>query len=248
MDDLPDPGWIQIKHPFAGPLLELKTKLNTEAIDIEKIVSLVTERLATMREQAEPQSPTIVVPHDSSTDKLASKSVIVADDIVDFCRQHQSANELRLAANAVVTPSARDEIHARGLQVSRRAATKPSSNTTKPKQVRPVGSYCVVALNDIAIDMQRLGVSNCSLIRRNQTKQLVNEAIAQVIRGNRVIAISSQPEWLACQLNRDERVFAAVICEINTCPRAPKNGFNCFVIDETFANKHLDKLLEQSHV
>jgi hypothetical protein len=194
---------------------------------IDKIVSLVIQRLADTRQSKSDPPEKQSQPETNCLDSVVS---------LDSLRQIKNQKQIQVSTNAVITPAARDFLSENKISIVRIDAasnsnpTQPSDRSTFPK----FGQTVIVSTSELSFE--RIRNSRC-IVRKND-QQLVVEAQSHVERNGFVVVVSANPNKVACELNRNKNIFAAVVND-DTCINSliKEIPLNVAVVSKTSANQ-----------
>ncbi len=192
---------------------------------IERIVAEVLGKLR----PAEANARSSVESKTESRFRL-SENVITADLLAE---NSAGRSVVEVCSRAVVTPSARDWLKQNKVELSRGSAAKASSNNGKSDWllvVQTAGETVEAVLDDAG----RSGAIGSQRETASDAASAAKVAVAAVERGSKCVVFSAEPEIVACLVNRNEKVRAAVVADAATVDRV-KAGLdgNAFVVDPT---------------
>lgn len=188
--------------------------MSSDAALIEEIVGRVLKQLGTAAVAARPATaaPTpvsVAVPDVSIT------AHVVTGEILEGLEG--SVRTIRVGPKAILTPSACDWIRQRGLTVSRetKVATKAAGSRwiVIVSHSTPQVTGAVEALRSSGMMVEsRLSGS---------AQESAGQATAALCRGEApgIVVLADQPELVACLANRNERIRAAVVHNVQSFDR-----------------------------
>ncbi len=182
---------------------------------------------------------------------LVQDAVVTADVL-----EQKVKNESRVQINArsLVTPAARDWLRENGVEWCRRenGATNPENETNKQRcKVLVVNEFSNLQtiVNDLAASSRNcwsleLANDNCSA-----TEQTIQELCRSAI--DQIVVVSLVPERIACDVNRNRRIRAAVIETASRLQTISQNmKTNCLCINPAgksyFELRNLMRAIDQS--
>lgn len=147
------------------------------------------------------------------------------------------AKTVQIGPKAILTPSARDYISSRRIEIIRDTLPAKTANrarwqilvTTSTPQIVPL----VEALKQsgIACDLRLLGLG----------VEAAAQAVAALCRGEaaKIVVFTSQPELVACLANRNDRVHAAAVVDAKAAERVRHDmNANLLAIDPAGKGVH----------
>lgn len=191
--------------------------MNFTPEQVEFIVQSVLKEVGTKSDAARPLAGPHVAPPSAPA---ASKGVSIPNAVITEALLSEAVNgsaQVRIGPKAVLTPSARDFLRSRGIEIVREGPHSESTHTVRWQVLvtksTPQIAAAVESLKSIGIscDLRLLGVS----------AEAVAEATGALCRGEagQIVIFTDQPEWAACQANRNDRVRAAAVGDVTAIAR-----------------------------
>lgn len=182
---------------------------------IDEIVSRVLKELRTA-EAAAPSVPAAApAPVQSPIQKPANSEVAISAAIVTGELLEKSiggAKKVRVAPKAILTPSARDIVRQRGLEIVRESAASAKAPTAAWRVLISSAAPQVASALD---DLRSSGVGFDRQVS-GTTEEAVTAAISALSRGEAkgIVVLTGSPELAACLANRSERVKAVALRDV----------------------------------
>lgn len=184
-----------------------------------------------------PASPAVAAGPAAAEEVVISERVITAEILL---RDLRGARRLVLAPKALLTPTAKDVIRTRRLEVVRQAPQGTPSTTVRRRWVILVGQALPAVTAAVGAWRTAGGRLETALV--GTPAEAAARAISAICRGeaDEVLVISAQPESVACLANRNEAVRGVVLVEAPAVARlreslrpnvwvvdaAPRGGFD----------------------
>ncbi|MDR3110384.1 MAG: hypothetical protein LBU65_11985 [Planctomycetaceae bacterium] len=211
-------------------------------IDIDKIVQLVLSDLNVTRPVTserktvvQPVTVPVAVTNNAVIDWTSRKLVTLADvKSVTL----SSVNEIVVGSRTVVTPSVKDELRKRGLQlrVGNVASDKPQANETSKKTIWLGIQLALPEPSSLAAILRKQNLEVVTSVVET-TDAMADEVVKQ-IREHQCIAITTESAKLICLANRNGAVWGINGFDPQQTARDAKQlGANLLVIDPTGKNQ-----------
>lgn len=226
--------------------------MSFEAVEIERIVAQVMERLLaappaarSVEPSAAPAAPAAQVPeprsavanpnassHPSQVIRL-TEAVITAD-VLQSCIN--GAKTVQIGARAVLTPSARDFLRTRNIQCTRDAAGNTGAGASgSPAETRwqAVISKANSQVEAVVKNLQAAGEAWETRLT-GLPAEAARQGMSALCRGEAagIVVFADQPEVVACLANRNTRVRAAAVWNAQQIAAAAQHlGANLLAID-----------------
>lgn len=186
--------------------------MSTEVALIDEIVSRVLKELRTSGAAA----PSVPAAAPSPIEKAPVGEVAITAAVITaelLVQSIGSAKKVRVAPKAILTPSARDVIRQRGLEVLREvdgSSSKPIAAAWRIL-VSKAGSQV-----DAALDALHSSGAGFDRQLSGTTEEAVSAAVSALSRSEvkGIVVLTSSPELAACMANRSERVQAVALREV----------------------------------
>lgn len=185
--------------------------MTDQAALIERIVKDVLEQLQSRPVAPSPSPTTTAKPAPTpSTNTIGLTDVVITAAVLDKSPL-KSGSRLVIAPKAVVTPSARDWLRERKITFTR-ATSQTSATSSSPARWQLFVSTVTPTVRSL--------IEQVSRSQRDWQRQLTGSAqdtAESVIRAistaesQRIFVISSAAEGIACRVNRNAKVRAAVV-------------------------------------
>jgi len=189
--------------------------MSAEVALIDEIVSRVLKELRT-KEAAAPSVPAAVPAltqnpvQRPANSEVAVTAAVVTGELLE--KSIGGAKRVRVAPKAILTPSARDVVRQRGLEIVRESAASTKAPTAAWRVlISSAGPQVDSALDDlrssgVGFDRQLTGT----------TEEAVTAAISALSRGEvkGIVLLTGSPELAACLANRSERVKAVALRDV----------------------------------
>lgn len=229
--------------------------MSFEAVEIERIVAEVMERLLTSpaaahsMEQASSQpaaaaqmsSASIVQPVVESTSSpgLQSPPVHVAEAVItaDLLQSRLNGEKtVQVGARAVLTPSARDFFRTRNIQWTRAADGNASAGVTGRSTVTHWQAVISKANSQVEAVVKNLLSAGAAWETRltGLPVEAARQGVSALCRGEAagVVVFAEQPELVACLANRNSKLRAAAVWNAQQVAAAARHlGANLLAID-----------------
>jgi hypothetical protein len=219
--------------------------MNVTSEQVELIVQRVLEHLG-MPAGARPStnSSTTNSATNSSNSPPATaaapKGARISDHVVTQALLADAVNgskQVRIGPRAILTPSARDFVRTRGIEIIREPAQAKSVSTTRWQIIVATSTPQIAA----AIEgLKERGIA-CDLRLVGLPAEAAAQAIGALCRGeaNQIVVFTSQPEVVACLSNRNDRIRAAAVADVTAVERVEKNlNANLLAIDPSGKSLH----------
>lgn len=194
--------------------------MHADAALIDQIVARVLRELGTAGGRA-PSPPASPIPAKAPVEPrlVAIEAAVVTQELLE--KTIGTETRVRILPRAILTPSARDFVRHRGLTVIRQAQAVAA---------KPVAAWHVLitkAVPQIQQTLDALQTAGIPYERHllGQTAEAATQATSLLCRGEAagVIALTDEPELLACLTNRNERVRAAVLRDVGGLDRMQRS-------------------------
>jgi hypothetical protein len=157
-------------------------------------------------------------------DSTAKIAIRVPNQVITQSVLAEAVNgsaRVSIGPKAILTPSARDFIRHRKIDIVRESA-RSSSPVAARWQILVARSTPQVA--SAAQNLQQAGIA-CDLRLSGLPAEAAAQATSAICRGeaDQVVVFTDQPEFVACVANRNERIRAAVAADAATVERVLKN-------------------------
>ena len=181
----------------------------------ELVNQVVANVLSTLSQQGQGVQTTGSVPSMTATNAsvVLSEKVITADLLAEKAKGHSSVG---IAAGSLLTPSAKDYL--REFQISVHRATTSAA----PVSGQGTPWRAIVLSNSMAVENALTSIEQQTGVRWSQElssslEESVKEAISSLCRADAtgVVLFASTAEKAACLANRNEKVCAAAIQDVN---------------------------------
>lgn len=118
---------------------------------------------------------------------------------------------LRITAKAILTPSARDEIKAKGISIQRDTGVSKGKLTSAKGVI--VASHLPGVVQDLINDVKKHSSANWRVEMESGVSQVVERIQSVICRGEspQVLAFVKTPHEAACLVNRNAQCRAAVV-------------------------------------
>lgn len=182
--------------------------MNTDSELFEEVVRRVLQAL-----EPQPRSGSAPVTANGSTGTLVSETVITREVLEQAVI---ASGTIRVAPRAILTPSARDFIRARGVAVVREAARSTGSKQKKWQVLSAVGGAEAAAA---LAEARSSGAAAAPLA--GSVEEAVTQAVSSLCRAETegIVALTGEPEKFACLANRNDRIRATVVCDEGSVSR-----------------------------
>jgi len=188
--------------------------MSTEVALIDEIVSRVLKELRTAGAAAPsvPAAAPAPIEKPPVGEVAITAAVITAELLVQSLG---SAKKLRIAPRAILTPSARDVIRQRGLEVLREVAGPSSKSVAASWRILVSKAGPQV---DSALDALRSGGVGFDRQLSGTTDEAVSGSVSALSRNevNGIVLLTTSPELAACLANRSERIQAVALRDVAT--------------------------------
>jgi hypothetical protein len=211
----------------------------TEQVDL--IVQRVLEHLDTPGSAA----PAATGSAGHALDSAAPNWVQLSEAVVTqalLAEAIKGAIQVRIGPKAILTPSARDFVRHRGIEVIREPSSLAASVSLRWQIIATVSTTAIAAVVE--------GLKMCGIAAGSRLLGLPAEAASQAIgavcRGEaaRVVVFTSEPELVACLSNRNDRVRAANVADSAAAERVQRTlNPNLIAIDPSGKGVHELKAL-----
>lgn len=211
-------------------------------------VDLIVQRVLEHLNAAAARPSSAIVTTASTKPAARSEAVRIEAQVVTQAVLAGSVNghaRVSIGAKAILTPSARDFVRARGIEVVRES----SSRATKPALRWQV--IVSKTTPQLASALHALKQSRGDTTLSGQPAEAAALAISALCRGEaeRVVVFSDQPELAACLANRNDRVRAAAVADEVSVERVRKSlPANLLAIDPSGKGVHELKSLLKAFV
>jgi hypothetical protein len=178
--------------------------MNVTPEQIDLIVQRVVARLGPSAVAASPEPAAHRNPSGSPAALQLTDPVITQALLAETLN---GSPQVRISAKAILTPTARDFIRQRGIQIIREtASTKPPASIRWQVITTRSNPQITAALESLP----KLGIA-IDLVLVGLPAEAAAQAISTLCRGEaaQVVVFADQPELVACLANRNERVRAA---------------------------------------
>lgn len=170
--------------------------MSMDEATIEMIVREVVRRLS-----RSPDLPRADVRAGSGQDPAPTQLVLDEPVVTTAALRGRlrGVDQLVVAANALVTPLVRDELKDRGIGLIRQCPQEAAS--------RPTSSLDRVACLSTEVDQPFVAPFERVL----PGESLHPLVVSRIAEGKRVLLACPEPEWMACELNRDPQLCAVSV-------------------------------------
>lgn len=188
--------------------------MQLEPAVIDEIVRRVMEHLhaapASTRVAGSPVSPS----NPSASHGVTLSQPVITEDILS--ERVNGSKQVVISAKAILTPSARDFVRSRGIEIVR-DANKAKRVSAGRWQVLAVAAASASAV----VEQIRTAGANCEQKLCGSTQEAATQAVSAICRGEAdgVIVLTPEPEMAACLANRNERIRAASVSDVNQAAR-----------------------------
>jgi ribose 5-phosphate isomerase RpiB len=209
----------------------------TAAWDIDRIVDEVVKRLredaaASAAEPAAASRPKNVV-HPADPERGGPRELVVADRVVSLAAldgRLAGIGRLVTRRDAVITPSARDEVNSRGIELVRGEARPPAFHAEAKTVLVVVGT--AGALERSATELEPL-VGRVDRFAAADLPTAIRQLAREVTSGGRPgVLLTDQPVAAHCLANHVRGVRAAWAVDLESLRQAVRTiGANLLVVD-----------------
>jgi len=188
--------------------------MTTDASLIDEIVQRVLRELGTPA--AAPRRAHVEVPKPAIPAAVAIEARVITRELLE--NRVGSATRIHLRSSALVTPSARDYLRERQIEVAVEEALPTVGSVAAPCRVLLTGPAPQVS-------SALASLRNTGLIGEQRLVGLPAEAASEatsiLCRGeaSRVVIFTDKPELVACLANRNERVRGAALHDLSALDR-----------------------------
>ena len=216
----------------------------------EQVDLIVKRVVAQLGASAVAAPPSTAARLDQPSESVSRPAVQTADQVIAaqvitgslLSETVNGSRQVRISPKAILTPSARDFIKQKGIQIIRETASdKPSSGSrwlvlvTRPNpQIEAAAEW--LPQQGVAFDLKLSGLP----------AEAAAQSISALCRGEaaQVVVFTDQPELVACLANRNERVRAAAAATAATVERVRVSlQANLIAIDPASRNTYEIKSL-----
>lgn len=182
---------------------------------IDEIVSRVLKELRT-KEAAAPSVPAAVPAltqnpvQKPANSEVAITAAVVTGELLE--KSIGGVKRVRVASKAILTPSARDVIRQRGLEIVRESAASAKA---------PVAAWRVLISSagpqvESALDDLRSSGAGFDRQLTGTVEEAVSAATSTLTRGEKkgIVVLTGSPELAACHANRCERIQAVALRDV----------------------------------
>jgi hypothetical protein len=191
--------------------------MNFTPEQVEFIVQSVLKEVGSKADAARPLAGPHVIP---PTVPAASKGVSISNAVITEALLSETVNgsvQVRIGPKAILTPSARDFLRSRGIEIIREGPHAKSTHASR-WQVLVTKSTPQIAA---AVESLKTSGITCDVRLLGTPAEAVAQAIGALCRGEaeRIVIFTDEPEWAACQANRNDRVRAAAVGDVAAVER-----------------------------
>lgn len=187
----------------------------------------------------------------SNSDTLTCDSQLLT--LGTFAKGLEGVRHLIIAPKAVITPSLKEELHRRGIEVERRASGRAPQNVTtkagKPVAVssveaRPTGRLLVIELDCSQKNHWAKAIAQAAgtidHLACASLSQALDAVASHVSRGEQLaVILTRQAAAVACAANRNNAVRAAATGSIDTVATVTRSmAANVLAIDPSQHSRH----------
>lgn len=178
--------------------------MNVQGPLIDEIVRRVLSQLGTERAPA-PPAPAAVAAASTAPPLVSLDQAIVTQEVLE--QSIGSAIRVRISPRAIVTPSARDFIRQRRIEIVRDIAESKAAPRSRTRLFVTAASPHLAA----ALEGLRSGGIACERTILGTAAEAAAESISALCRAevDSAVIVCSEPELAACLANRNARVRAA---------------------------------------
>ncbi|HLJ12226.1 MAG TPA: hypothetical protein VKU82_13615 [Planctomycetaceae bacterium] len=212
--------------------------MNVTSEQFELIVKRVLERLETNgsppSSASGPASASAAEVQNPKVPEVRIEQTVITQALLS--ETTTGAAQVRIGPKAILTPSARDFVHHRGITIVRESSQKVAT-ALRFLLIATASTPQVSAAVD---DLQRLGIT-CEVRLSGLPGEAAVQAISALCRGeaNRIVVVTDQPEVLACLSNRNDRVRAAAVSGTAAVARVKRTlNANLLAIDTSGIGAH----------
>ncbi len=211
--------------------------MNITPEHVELIVQRVLEHLGTVGGTAPMRTgsvPAGLAPAPATLCVAITEQVVTQSLLADAVN---SSKVVRIGPKAILTPSARDFIRSRRIEIIRESLPARATDSDRWQILVTTSTPQIAALVE---GLKQAGIA-CELRLLGLPAEAASEAVAAICRGeaSQVVVFTNQPEVVACLSNRNERIHAAAIADVNAAERVRKNmQANLLAIDPAGKGVH----------
>jgi hypothetical protein len=190
--------------------------MNVASEQVELIVQRVLAHLGTPGNRAPATSGSTSGPPDSAAPKGVQISEVVVTQAI-LAETINSAKQVRISPTAILTPSARDFIHNRGIEVIREPSSRRTTSSIRWQIIATVATPAVAT----AVEGLKARGNDADFRVLGLPAEAASQAVSALCRGeaSKVVVFTSQPELVACVANRNDSLRAAAVGDMATAKR-----------------------------
>lgn len=190
--------------------------MNFTPEQVEFIVQSVLKEVGTKSDAARNLAGPHIAP---PTAPAASKGVSIPNAVITEALLAEAVNgsaQVRIGPKAVLTPSARDFLRSRGIEIVREGQARSTNSVRWQVLVTKSTPQIAAAVESL----KTIGIS-CDLRLLGVPAEAVAQGIGALCRGEteQIVIFTDQPEWTACHANRNDRVRAAAVSDVASVER-----------------------------
>lgn len=151
-------------------------------------------------------------------DGLWLEETVITGDLLE--EKLNGAKRLRIGAKAILTPSARDVLRKRDIEWNRNGTAQIGDAASQGKRVL-IAQTVTLAVQTLLAEWKRTGAGQWRIELVGQPREAVELGIGMICKAEAdgVAVLTDQAELVACQVNRNERIRAAVVADVTAVER-----------------------------